>query len=379
MLAKSIVAKSEKDFKDQISHLIKEEFKPTLAIIFSGHEMDLKEISSFLIDSEIKFCGCTTAGEIADAEKYDKQIVSLLLDIDPSYFKIYHEEYKDDDEIAVIRRISEKASDDYNKPAFIVLNSGVNRDGEKIVQGIKENTSIETKIFGGMAGDGGYFSETLNFSDDGVFNDAFLALVLDNEKIRIEGVAVSGWDGQGGTFTITKAVGNKLYKINDIDALDFFLDHFGLDNFYDEDRDNLVSIPGNFPLKLRSKGGFERLRSIMNYDKENKALLLAGGVEEGQAFEFCLPPSINVLDNAVSKFQTIGEKIPKVDALVLISCMARKVVFGPLILKELEGIKKIWNSPLVGFFAYGELGRTHDEDYCNFHNCTSSLVTLTEI
>ena len=117
----------------------------------------------------------------------------------------------------------------------------------------------------------------------------------------------------------------------------------------------------------------------MNFDVERKALILASGVKEGDTFRFCLPPSLEVLDNAVSQFQKMADKGVKADAVVLISCMARKVVFGPLINHEIKGIKEIWNKPLIGFFSFGEIGRISEKDNCDLHNCTSNLLTITEV
>ncbi len=37
------------------------------------------------------------------------------------------------------------------------------------------------------------------------------------------------------------------------------------------------------------------------------------------------------------------------------------------------------DKPLIGFFSFGEIGRISDNDTCDLHNCTSNLLTITEI
>jgi hypothetical protein len=50
---------------------------------------------------------------------------------------------------------------------------------------------------------------------------------------------------------------------------------------------------------------------------------------------------------------------------------------GPLIEQENEGLHKIWNAPMAGFFTYGEYGNGLDNKY-KFHSTTCSWVALKE-
>jgi len=379
MTSKVFLSETEQDLTLQINNAITKGFNPTFGFVCCSYKKNIDHIISFYKDLNIQIVGSTTSGEISDTVTAEESIVTLLMDMDTDYYHIYHNAYNDKNEIEIIKEISETAAQKFDNPSFVLISSGVTRDGELLVQGIKENISKETKIFGGLSGDDGIFKQPFSFSLNGITDDGVVALILDGDKIDVAGLAVSGWEGNGAINTITKANGNMVYTINNQDALSFFVNHFGLEDFYDKEQYNYISMPGNYPLKMLGSDQHEKLRSIMNYDQENKALLLAGSVEEGQSFMFCLPPSIDVIDNAVEAFRGISKKQKKVDAIVMISCMARKLVFGPLIENELEGIKQIWDSPIAGFFAYGELGKTGEDKYCNFHNCTSNLITFTEI
>ena len=114
-------------------------------------------------------------------------------------------------------------------------------------------------------------------------------------------------------------------------------------------------------------------------DIETKSLVLAGGVQEGETFQFCTSPSFEVVDKTIENIGTLKNKIGQVDAVVMISCGGRLSVFGPMLEDEVSEIYDLWKQPMVGYFAYGEIGNTNlQNDNCEFHNVTCSLVTITE-
>jgi len=114
-------------------------------------------------------------------------------------------------------------------------------------------------------------------------------------------------------------------------------------------------------------------------NKKDKSLVLAGGVTEGDSFKFCNTPNFDVVDNTIERFGQLKEKIGQVDAIIMTSCAARLSVFGPMLDDEIDNIYNHWKKPMVGYFAYGEIGNTNlQNNNCEFHNVTCSIVTLTE-
>jgi hypothetical protein len=69
--------------------------------------------------------------------------------------------------------------------------------------------------------------------------------------------------------------------------------------------------------------------------------------------------------------------LPEADAMVLFSCKARHIALGPLVGKEIQGLKDVWNVPMVGYFTYGEFGRAQTSRQ-EFHNITCSWVAIKE-
>ena len=71
------------------------------------------------------------------------------------------------------------------------------------------------------------------------------------------------------------------------------------------------------------------------------------------------------------------ERMPEADAVVIFSCAGRIVSFGPLMSEEIEGVKNVWQVPMVGMFSYGELGRYRGGDL-ELLNLTTCCVALKE-
>ena len=121
------------------------------------------------------------------------------------------------------------------------------------------------------------------------------------------------------------------------------------------------------------------MRSVLIQDTADKSLVLTGSVQEGDVFKFCTAPDYEVIENTVTRFADLKASTENSEAIIMVSCGARLAVFGPMLEDEIAEIYQHWNKPMVGFFAFGEIGSTQIENpSCEFHNVTCSLFTLTE-
>jgi hypothetical protein len=82
-------------------------------------------------------------------------------------------------------------------------------------------------IYGGMAGDDYTMTGTYVFTDERETDAGLIALVLDEDKISLHGMAISGWKPIGIFRTVTKSVDNLVYTIDDLNQLVFII-HFRL-------------------------------------------------------------------------------------------------------------------------------------------------------
>ena len=375
MKSKSLQCKSILQLHQQISACIETEFKPTLAIVFSSPKHNLTDLIKVLDDKDIDFVGCSTAGEIVDKELIEESIVVLLLDMNREYYRIKTTSFELDEIYSKSVEVGSFAKQQFENLGMIIMSGGIKADALKLIAGIKDGIGKEVPMYGGIAGDDLQMTQTFAISNHFVSDNGISALVIDTDKIAIRGLATSGWKPLGGVNTITSAEGNVVYSINDEPALDVFLRHFGFDK-PDTKKEQLLTIQTNYPLQL-IKNADSVLRSPLVIDEDNRALVLAAGVENGDQFRFSNSPGFEVIEQTVEEFSNLKTKAPEADALILISCKGRHGAFGPVLEEEIEGLYNYWNKPMVGFLSYGEIGNTKN-GICEFHNETCSLVTLHE-
>ena len=351
-------------------------FEPKLGIIFASTGVDLDVLQSFFSENDVPLFGCTSAGGIHNNTMVLGQIVGQFLDIDPAHFSMHFTTQEDGDIFEQARAVARAANDLYDKPALIVVSGGFGVNADEIIGGLKEDlTSFDIPIFGGLAGDDINLYETFIFSDKKISNNGILTLVLDNEFIEVNGLAICGWETIGAEHTITKCEGSTVYSIDDEPALDFFIKHFGAFHDITIEASRFEDMSAQYPLQFIRKNGVRVLRSPIKANEEEGAFLLAGGVHEGDRFKFSMSPGFSVVEQTVCEFENLGKSHPYAESLILFSCAGRYAALGPMIEDEIRGISKQWNAPLTGLFSFGEIGNSLDGE-CDFHNETCCLVML---
>ena len=377
MQTKSFNVDSLESLENELLAIKMTDFQPTIAVVFASIKHDLNALVSIFDKYEIDLLGCSSGGEIQDDTIMEKQLVVLLITIDKTHYKIYHEDVLNDDIYQASYNIGQLARHAFKKSSIIAFSGGIQLDGQEIVTGIKDGSQQGTSIFGGLAGDDLEMSETFAFSNKWVSDAGLVALILDGDKVEIEGMAVSGWESLGTVHQITKITKNILYEINEQPALDFFMKYF---NFHTkQNQGDLNTISGQFPIQVIRKDSSIVVRSILYADTDNRSLVLAGsGIEKGDQFKFSVAPNFDVIQQTVEEFGHLKNRCPQADAMILVSCKGRETSFGPCIEEEVEGIYQQWQVPMVGLFSYGEIGTTKNGNP-ELHNITCSLILLKEI
>jgi hypothetical protein len=93
---------------------------------------------------------------------------------------------------------------------------------------------------------------------------------------------------------------------------------------------------------------------------------------------FSLPPDFDVIDTVVDECTEVKEEhLQDADAVIMFSCISRYLSLGILTSEEIERVSKVWNAPLVGFFTYGEYGKSKRGKH-EFHNNTCCVVAIKE-
>lgn len=378
MKAKTIKGNNVDEIAKAFADAISDGYKPTLAVVFLSIKQDREVICKLLDNERIAIFGATTAGEFTDGEIGDGTAAIMLLDLNPLYFKVIFEETGDKDTKEIAKHFGAAGMQTFSNPAFIIASGGIGTDGEMIIRGIEEVVGHDVTIFGGMAGDDFTMTGTFVFTNNKSSNNGLVAIILDEDKVNVKGLATSGWKAVGTVRTITKSAGNIVYTIDDEPALDVVIKFMGVSKDLDEWKDVIVNVGSEFPFQLQRENAAPVNRAPLFANKADRSLVCAGGVPQGSKIRFSLPPDFDVIDKVVDECLDVrNEEQPSADAMIMFSCKARHLSLGPLVSDEIDKVKEVWGSPLVGFFSYGEMGKATKGKH-EFHNNTCSLVVLKE-
>ena len=378
MKAKSIKGKSAEEFKSALAESMADGFKPTLAIAFISLKQDRDEICSLLDKEGIAIFGASTHGEFIDEELGKGSFAILLLDMNPSFFTILLAEYPEKNYREVASEIAKKAKRSFPRPAFLISASHMETDAEQLLFGIEDVIGKQVNVYGGMAGDDYAFQEQFIFTNNRSSNSGIVALVVDEDKIIIKGIATCGWKAVGTVRTVTRSEGNHVYTVDDVPVLDLTAKYGGLENIEKGNTDVAMEIAVNFPLQLQRDVGDPVMRPGLLIEWEDRSFYCSGSVPQGSKVRFSLPPDFDVMEKVIKGVEGLKAAVmPEADAVVVFSCAGRILALGPLMNQEIEGIKNVWNAPMAGMFSNAELARATGGNL-EMHNCTTCCVALKE-
>jgi hypothetical protein len=400
MKGKSIKGKSSEEIKSALQESMADGFKPTLAIVFLSVQQNIEAMFRLLGEKGIQIFGATTAGEFIDGEIEKGSIVMLLLDMNPAYFKLEFLETSQETAIKEATKIGITGKESFSKPAFIIANSGVALDGEPFVEGIIQGfgkpslptgqagslADREVTIFGGKAGDDLALESTFVFTNGKSSETALVALIIDENKIDVRGIATCGWQALGTTKTVTKSEGNIVYTLDDKPALDMLLNYLGVELKLDGDKEIVTFLSSwYYPLQVERENVDPVIRTAMFANRKDRSLVCSGKVPQGSKIKFSMPPDFDSIDTVVAECKVIKDDAQQeADALIMFSCVSRYLSFGMVISEEIEQVQKIWDAPMAGFFSYGEYGKSLSAGRAgkngknDYHNNTCCVVALKE-
>lgn len=379
MKAITIKGKSSLDIQSALEQSMADGFNPTLAVVFISLKQDREAICSLLNNHRIQIFGTTTSGEFINSEISEGGIAIMLLDLDPAFFRLVFLETNAGSAYEVSKQLGETGRSSFDQAAFIVASGWLYTDGEQIIRGIEEGYQKEPAIFGGMAGDDLALSGPVVFTYGKSSITGLVALIFDADKVEVTGIATCGWKPIGITKTVTKSEGNVVYTIDDQPAFDLVIKYLGLNtDEMNAINNTVVNLGAYYPLQLERDNAPPVMRTAMLGNKEDRSLICAGNVPQGAKVRFSLPPDFDVIDTVVEectglKTDTQGNA----DAVIMFSCISRYLSFGVMTSEEIERVMQVWNAPFIGYFCYGEFGKSKRGKH-EFHNNTCCVVVLKE-
>lgn len=356
MIAKSIHGKSPEDIKSALSDSMADGYKPTLAIVFTSVTQDYKAICNILSKEEIDIFGATSCGEFINGHQSKGEIVILLIDLSRDSYSILLEDIGERSIQETARQVANSARATFTNPALIICSTGVTSpgelfDGTALVHELSESMGRDKIFFGGMAGDDFELKETVVFTRNGETNHGLVALVLNADKVSLNGMAITGWKRLGISRKVTSSKGKFVYSIDGKPAVDMYLKYLGKDKEgADQDFDVLNELSFDHPFIVERENSDEILiKSPINIDHEENALVMDMEMKEGETFWFSVPPDFDIVEEIITEAEDVKNAAGgDADALLVFSCVGRAPALGPLVSMENEGLAEVWNSPMAG-------------------------------
>lgn len=378
MKAKSIKGNNPEEIRSALSQCMAEGFRPTMAFVFISITQDRKIITSMLDKEGIAIFGATTEGEFTEEGVYSGSTAILLLDMNPEFFKIEMKDHSDGSAIESGRYIGNFGLSNFSQPAFIISGSNIDTPGELIMEGLLEVVNEHTKVVGGMAGDDKHLEGNCVFTNDRESYQGVLALIIDEAKITLAGEAVSGWKAVGTERTITECAGPWILSIDGKPAMEVVNKFTGIEINASSMESGYHHIGTTFPIQIQQEKGDPVMRPLLLYNADNGSIMCGGSVVRESRFRFSLPPDFEVVDSVIDSARAIKEnELSDAEAILIFSCIGRKLSLGPMTSTEVMGIQQTWEKPMAGFFSMGEFGRTKNGN-TQFHGTTISWVALKE-
>ncbi len=377
MKAKTIIGKSPEEIQRTFAESKRDGFTPTLAFVFITNIEDSEAMIQMLDKEGIAIFGASTGQKFTEEGIEPDGIVVLLLDIKTDCFRIVLKDYQTTSPYESARQAGETGTLAFKNPAFIISPVDFRIPGEDIIKGLMDTAGHHTTIIGGVAGEPDNFTGIV-FTNDSSSTSGLLALIIDHDKISINGLAVSGWKPAGIEKKITKSDGSWVYTIDNEPDMDVIQKFLGSEISINKPTEGLVRLDSTYPLQLQRASGTPIMKPVLLWNTADNSVMIGGQVKEGQQFRFSLPPDFDVIDTVVESTKMVKEKnMPDADALIVFSCAGRLESLGPMSSVEIERLAAIWAKPMIGFFSLGEFGKV-DDSHCEFHGTTVSWVALKE-
>ncbi|MDX1479030.1 MAG: FIST N-terminal domain-containing protein [Saprospiraceae bacterium] len=377
MNAKSMQGTSPQEIRTQLEHCIASDFVPTLAFVFQSVKVNREEISEMFTRRGITVFGATTAGEFINGDIQENSIAVLLVDMDRNDFRVGFRMTSETDVREDARQLAMEARDAFERPSFIVSGSGLNLVPEAIVRGIEEAAGEHTTIFGGMAGDDWTMEKQYVFTNEQSGSQAILLLSVNADKMILKGRATCGWQPQGTMKTITRSEGQWIHTLDHQPALDTIVKYMGIKWEQKEAIDPVLAEFGSdYPLQLQRGNRDPVMRPVVYFKWDDRSVMVSGRIVEGDQIRFSVPAEFDVIDRVIEECNDVrAHDLPEADALLMFECAGRLISLGPLVGKEIEGVRAQYQAPMAGFFSYGEFGKTVNGNH-EHHNLTCCWVGL---
>lgn len=350
---------------------------PRAALLFSSVDKDFETILARIDEAHpgIELIGCTTDGELSQVIGFAEDSLALtLISTDRVDVRagVGHGVYDDPDRAGSEAIESARSVLDGAPRLCLTTPRGLGGRGNRITTALLKALGPDVALAGGVAGDQWEFKETHQFFKREVYTDSAPVLMFSEPLIFSRG-ARSGWMPVGQLCRRNVIDGRVIQRIGDDTGVEYFRRYLGPD----------VKPNSECPLAVfptEAEDFF--LCSVVEYNEADGTLKLGQSLPEGCGVQLTQATPSNILMAAEQSMQQALEQFPGAQPQlgILFSCATRKYILGTRTNEEYEVIRRTVSDalPLVGFYAYGEIGPGRQDDGTAFHSETLVSVLLGE-
>ncbi|MBL0356105.1 MAG: FIST C-terminal domain-containing protein [Chitinophagaceae bacterium] len=326
---------------------------------------------------EAQIALCSTAGEIFHDTVQDGSLVAAALQFDSTTIKTASVNIKDFDNSfdaasALVKKLP------LNELTYIlVLSDGSLVNGSELVKGLNNAAGNNILITGGLAGDGTNFNTTLVGLNQQPAQGNIIAIGFYGDNIIVRHGTNGGWQTFGLEKEVTRSTGNKLFEVDNKNALDIYKKYLG------PEAERLPSSALLFPLSVTVPGSNQAVvRTILSIGQEENSMTFAGDIPEGSKVRF-MKANLDMLTfaAAVAAQNAQLNQGAKPGFSLLVSCVGRKIILGRRTEEEVEAVLESMggSTPVAGFYSYGEISPFNEGGNCHLHNQTMTITSFYEL
>lgn len=335
-----------------------------------------KKIKSALPDAEL--LGCSTSGEIGNSVEDDS--VSLMgLSFENTTIKSACVPIEGADQSANAgAAIGKELLTDDLKGVFVLL-PGLNVNGSKFTEGLRDILPSDVSISGGLAGDGLSFETTVTVYNGEVYENRAVGFGLYGDDVQMYSSAKGGWKPFGPLRRVTKVENNVLYELDGKSALELYKEYLG------EKANDLPASGLLYPFAIMDEerpDSVGLIRTILDINEDNGSLVLAGDMQVGEKVCLMHANTGELVTGAENAANAVAEEyeLQNDKAVICVSCVGRKIVMGDDTEDELDAVRDVFgeNCPIAGFYSYGEISMYQDTGKPELHNQTMTITYISE-
>ncbi len=314
----------------------------------------------------IKIIGSTTSGEIIGGDVTENATILSFSIFENTTIVTHATKNINNESYATAQNLISQFDKSKKPKVAITFADGLNVNGENYLNSFSDYDK-NLVVAGGLAGDNATFTHTIVFTEEEISTQGAVIALFYNDDLIVNTKASFGWTSIGKTLTITKAIDNIVYEIDNIKAVDIYAKYLG-----DDIAKELPKTGIEFPLIIK-RDGLNIARAVLGKNSDD-SLVFAGNLNVGDKVTFGYGNIETIIEGGETVYKDLS--LYPIESIFIYSCMARKALMGQSIAAEFKTLNSI--APLSGFFTYGEFYYNNKSSKNELLNQTNTMLALSE-